>query len=750
MKLDCPQPACAGVRLRPSWATRLGAGLLGALFIFCSSPVAMASGQAQNPVSADWARGHDDGRGHGRGGHGDHDQRGQVLVLGDVAASAWEDGRTVGVQFELVNSAREPLKDVCVKSITIAGGWYQGPVQLPIAAGKVQAEDSLLVNAIFRLAPINGSPHAFTLEGTYAKRGTTQRFKLQGVINPSTREPGPFALVNGVAMKKIPRKQYFPPRRPPPADEENENNEVTPILIPPGADRELFDPTGEVTGETDIGSASGIVRSSASATASVRGKARSNVRNVSAGLVEIVSNTVVAPTPGMPPDPNAAASAPNGVVLYTYNLVRDSAIAFSTDGGATFTNIDLFDPEPGNAAARPTFFPQSDAGLCCDQSVVYVPERNLFVWLIQYYPTRNADREVTAPNRLRIAWATPQEIAADFYNAWTYTDLTAGGLGVPSNEWLDYPDLAWSNAFLYVGVNHGRTTGRGYPGRRIVARMRLDDMVNPAATTVRYNRTELRDSSGLKWCRFVQGAPGRMVVGSVYDESRLRVYTLLDEASAVVTSTVPISKISTNYSALAPDGRDWVKAAIPGAVNSGAYRRVNAENAQGFRDEYLFAFAAGINPRLGRPYPYVRIETVAPPNPESTSYEAVDEYDVWNRNYAFALAALGSDGDEISFNLVVGGGTAGFPHNSVGYMFDFATFKVTSSTATQSVLGDRTRVGDYFSNRLVPGGRRLFGAAVYDVLLNPLPPGVPFGTCELFGCTARVRYVLYGRPQVIP
>ena len=73
--------------------------------------------------------------------------------------------------------------------------------------------------------------------------------------------------------------------------------------------------------------------------------------------------------------------------------------------------------------------------------------------------------------------------------------------------------------------------------------------------------------------------------------------------------------------------------------------------------------------------------------------------------------------NEIGITLAVGGGTLGFPQFAVGYKNDFEVFQVTNSNATQT-----SRFGDYVCNRLIPGG--LFAAEVYDVVLNPVPPGV--------------------------
>ena len=88
-----------------------------------------------------------------------------------------------------------------------------------------------------------------------------------------------------------------------------------------------------------------------------------------------------------------------------------------------------------------------------------------------------------------------------------------------------------------------------YTGRRIVARLSLADIANPGAGVVNYAWTELTGSSGLNKTHFVQGAPGRMVVGSLDSSSRLRIFTWLDSSNTLAApSTVNITQITQGAS----------------------------------------------------------------------------------------------------------------------------------------------------------------------------------------------------------
>lgn len=651
------------------------------------------------------------------------------IIVPDSGVSVWDDQTTVATQLQLQNVGRADAQQVRVTRLRLNGGTYKGPAPLPTAVGDLRAGNDALIDALLTVPHPDGTARLLTVTGDYQRGGHRERFQARHVIQPNAAPPGPIGSVPAQAPKQNPNGAVYPPS---PGRAPFGPNSETPIFVPQGPPRQIFPPTA--TG-TAMGTSGG------------------------AASVQISRNTTMR-SAGVPPDPNAAAAAPNGVVVATYN----TGISFSTDGGVTFTDINLFTPQPGNPS-RTTFFPQSDGGLCCDQVVVYLANQNLFVWLMQYNPVTKCSTNcppqpppapaatfvITQSPRLRVAWATPANVAANFWNAWTYADLTgtssggSGGLGILNTEWLDYPDVAWSNTFLYVGIDHGNTTpGKVFVGRRIVARLSLADMVNTAATTLHYSYAELTGSNGLNKTHFVQGAPGQMVVGSLDNSSTLRVFTWKDTDSSIpAPTTVSISKIQQAgaYTSKAPDGADWVAVSFPGNITGAAYRSVIPGLGVPSRDEYLFAFDAGTN-APGRPQSYVRLETLTP---SGSNWTAFAEYDVWNPNFAFAMAALGSDGSQIGITLAVGGGTIGYPQNSVGYKDDFVVYQVTNSNATQT-----SRFGDYFCNRLIPAAGGLFAAETYDVVLNPLPPGVVSGTCATVGCSANMRFVQYGRPPAPP
>jgi hypothetical protein len=296
----------------------------------------------------------------------------------------------------------------------------------------------------------------------------------------------------------------------------------------------------------------------------------------------------------------------------------------------------------------------------------------------------------------------------------------------------------------YPGAN--APTGRVYSGQRIVARLSLADMVDPNATVVNYNFTEYT-GNGLNKDHFVQGAPGRMVLGALKDESTFRVFSWKDtDGSPAPSQDIGISSVdTTDYTSPAPDNTDWYGASFPGNVTGATFRSALD------LPEYLFAFDGGRNTAGGREQPYVRIETLLLINIFGIElFVPHAEYDIWNSNYAFAMAAMGTQGREIGLGVAVGGGTLGYPQYSVGFKDDFVVYQVTNSNATQfcvpgtpGCLPQGTRFGDYFPLRPIAGTRD-FATEGYDVL-----QAVPGNTCAMSGCNAVMRYIRFGRPLLV-
>ena len=104
----------------------------------------------------------------------------------------------------------------------------------------------------------------------------------------------------------------------------------------------------------------------------------------------------------------------------------------SADGGASWAFVNPF-----------TRFPASAGGFCCDQVVLYNARHHIWIWLLQYSSGSNGE------NLFRLAISRE----AQFGN-WYYWDFTPRGVNSTwTGNWFDYPDMAYTDANLFVTFN---------------------------------------------------------------------------------------------------------------------------------------------------------------------------------------------------------------------------------------------------------------------------------------------------------
>ncbi|MCW3063493.1 MAG: hypothetical protein JWN32_665 [Solirubrobacterales bacterium] len=216
----------------------------------------------------------------------------------------------------------------------------------------------------------------------------------------------------------------------------------------------------------------------------------------------------VRPTDGDVSFTNEPSVAAHGNrILETWNW----GAALSKDGGSTFTYLDPY-----------TAFPTAHGGFCCDQLAYYVPQQDLWVWMLQY-------RKDDTGNVLRIAWARGD---SDFdVPRMTYTDLSPAELGGYSQPaWFDYNGVSSTTKYLYVSSN---VVDAGYEG--VVMRIPLQELAAGSVnhSDVKYLKTHLHSP------RLVQGATSTMYFAAHVTASSLRVWSWDDDSDSVGHIDVP-------------------------------------------------------------------------------------------------------------------------------------------------------------------------------------------------------------------
>jgi len=644
------------------------------------------------------------------------------LEITTVSSSVWEDG-SVSLAIPILNIGNKAVDNVQVSSVSFGNGNRVNPTNLPVLLGEIISTQSAVLDARFQSIAIPGK-YSLTVSGTYSNRqGKSHRFNLQSQVAVAKSTNGTSSTTAVIVPKHT---TSGVPVLPSPIEQENENNPVGPP-IPDGPTIKPF---------TVAPTNTGVAAASSSGSG-----------------VTFVRDTGTGQTGFFPPDPTVAAGASGD------NLVFASAntyVLFSQDDGVTFQRLD------------PTTigWPQSDGGLCCDQVITYVPSVNLVFWLLQYKSSAPvpANPNLPGPNRLRIAWASPQSMKTNI-NSWTYVDLQSSTFNL-GNLALDFPDLAFTNTFLYTSVDI-QTTPKNVRGL-IVARISLADITGSGSTVgVSYlSPTESIDQNTATGARLTQSSADAMYWGGHVDSSRIKVFRWADNSNSVDRHNTQVNtwcKNPKDYSTLAPDNRQWLDSSRTSASSIiGATRKPGQTAPDG---EVWLAWGSGKDSggaspcTQGRSQPYVKIARI-----NDRTLDSVGEYHIWNTAYAFAYPALATDPSGQIGVSVAFGGSSNYASTTVGYLGDFVVYFVEPSdvtlTFTQTDAAGNlitnsdgsptlyTRFGDYFTVRNSGPSNTYFSSQGYAVRL--VDPARSTNCTTAPGCTFHPHYEQWGRPpQVI-
>lgn len=286
----------------------------------------------------------------------------------------------------------------------------------------------------------------------------------------------------------------------------------------------------------------------------------------------------------MLPEPSVAE---NGQTVMT---TGNTWMSLSLDGGQTFNSVN-----------PTTIFPNDYGGLCCDQVLQYVPEFDIFVWLLQY-------RTSGGQNAIRIAAQNTQNVRNSNGTSWTYWDFTNDALA-PSGT-LDYNDMSFGNQFLYW------TSSIGGGANRYVIRVPLQELA--AGATVNYQFT---GSTNAYWSHVSQNGTNAVFWAGHSDNSTMKVYSMRDNDNFYSWRDVNINSWPNNtMSSIAADGNDWLSDASWKTYVRAATMREN---------NVIFAWNASNNGNF--PQAHVQIAEI-----NTTSWNLINQMQIWNPDFAFA------------------------------------------------------------------------------------------------------------------
>lgn len=333
----------------------------------------------------------------------------------------------------------------------------------------------------------------------------------------------------------------------------------------------------------------------------------------------------------------------------TVMMTANTWMALSEDGGATFAQIN-----------PTTIFPQSDGGFCCDQVVVYIPQIDMFVWLLQYRG---------AKNRIRIAAQTTSQVRSSNGLAWTYWDFVSDTFDTGSA--LDYNDVGFGRTNLWWTSQNG--TGR------VVVRVPLAEIA--AKTTIHFQFTGGTDAL---WSHLTQNATNRVFWAGHINNSQMRVFDMRDGDGFYSWRTVNINSWpnETNTAKCPDSDTDWM-----GFESWKHYVFGNALQ----RGNVWFSWLASSGG--GFPMPHVQMVRINP-----ATWTLQEQVQIWNPTIAFQDAYLSTNNQgELGMEIAFGSGGF-FPSSAVGVWGDFVVYYPRLST--RCVAGTSSqRWGDYNHSR---------------------------------------------------
>ncbi len=439
----------------------------------------------------------------------------------------------------------------------------------------------------------------------------------------------------------------------------------------------------------------------------------------------------------IPIEPSGAA---NGrVVFYTTN----SYAAVSGDGGQTFSFLNPF-----------TTFAASNGGFGGDQVVYYDRAHGLLFWLLQYNADNNSSTQRLAVARSQADILNNSWVTYDFTPAtYGFTTPPAGATGF----WLDFPDLAVSDNFLYITTNvfpritanamnpcagtcpttpcpatcmspTGCTSICNTRGA-VIARLPMNQLMAGQNLSFRFYSDT---NSGY---RATHGAHGTIYWGSHNTNTQIRIYRWDENSDNVARDDVNHDAFNTGtMTANGPDGSNF--AAIADSRILGAYV---ANGVIGF----MWNAAQG----GGFAYPNVQWLRF-----KESDRSRLSQWQVFNANHAFLYPSVHpNDRGHVGGTLAWGGGTF-FPSALAWVKDDFnpaETFTFDNSTFATGTAGPcdpnfapagggcYNRWGDYFSTRVdVPYGNSWVGTGFVLTGMN--------------GVTRDPRFVWFGRERDTP
>lgn len=343
-------------------------------------------------------------------------------------------------------------------------------------------------------------------------------------------------------------------------------------------------------------------------------------------------------------------------VFYTANWFA----ARSNDGGTTWNYID----------------PSEDfTSFCCDQVVIFDPNREIFVWY------RQGKHDPNGENIVKLS------ISNDANNWWTYNIKPTDFDPTWTGQWFDYPQLSLGKKYLYVTTN--MYDGNSQFLRSVIAEISLDDLANAVAPSLGYYYDSSKD---IFTFTPVSGAKDTMYWASHVNNSAMKIYRW-DENK----SWTQITKKDIEIPAWTPPPVNGMECTSPDNNNMcerSTDGRITAGWISGDTIGFFWNADKGGKSIHGETFnwPYINSATF---NINNMTYDGRPY--IWSPDFAFLYgSASPNDKGNIGIQVMYGGGNkypsiaAGISDGTSGNPppWDLATLMVGTNAPIDGEMGD--------------------------------------------------------------
>jgi hypothetical protein len=636
-----------------------------------------------------------------------------ISLTAGPAGVGLEDPDRLLVALPIDNEGSGTAENVEIGSASLQSTDLLEPASFPVAVGDIVADGRAVFEAAFGsdgLIPLD--EYLLTVGGTFSVGALTVPFVLERLITVPAFAPGstPLSFVT-VASSSV-TGAPFPPF-PEPSEIPEGFNEEPPPPVPTGALRGDLQPSAGGFGLEPGIPAPPAITASARPTAAAKSEGDPVLFFRSVGYGSGGGTWL---------DPTGATA--DDIVIATFN----GPVSFSTDGGANFSSQSVTSIFPNNDANGNLI----DGGLCCDQVMMYAPQIDRFVWLMQFrrgvLPGDDPD-EPTGPNRYRLAAASPAQFLSSGGTAWTYWDLTSGLFGFGPNSWMDYPALSLGDNFLYLSAD---VLGEG---GLFVARIPLADIAAGGVINIGFTDPAL---GSMAWgSHLVQNVSDTAYWAGHNTNSSIRLFQMSEGDGFYSWRDITVNTWpNSDFSSITPTGRDWLAFGFPGSGIIGGTRLTATHFEDGsavMSDVLWLAWSAGRGG--GFPEPHIQLRSI------DTYDDHINDYHVWNEEVAFAYPALAVNREgEVGMALAFGGNEA-HSNFAVGIFGDYVVYFPEVADASVS------RFGDYFGIRRHWPNEGLFSA--FGLWYSQDNPSTADDCDPSSECRTNRHHILFGRESAL-